>query len=40
MTAEDFRAAVISLLTDGFAAVTLACSLLVLLVATAVVRHW
>jgi hypothetical protein len=35
-----FREAVISLMTDAFGAVTLALSIIVLLVATAVVRHW
>lgn len=35
-----YREAVLVLLNDGLATVTLAFALIVLLVATAVVRHW
>jgi hypothetical protein len=36
----EYRDQVLTLLTDGLAVFTLAASLLVLLVAIAVVRHW
>lgn len=35
-----YREAVLSLLNDGLATVTLACCIVILLLATQVVRHW